>query len=144
MIKLIIPGQPVPWSRPRHGGGKHFNKAEHARALNRVNWEARLAMRALAPLDGPERVSARIVFAPPKTWSKKLKASCIGSPVMVKPDLSNLLKLVEDGCQGQIYVDDKQIVAFGFIEKIYGEQPRTEFYVERYEALKAHRVVAAE
>lgn len=47
-----------------------------------------------------------------------------------KPDLSNLLKWIEDCATGIIYRDDC-IIASICAKKLYAESPRTEFTVEQ-------------
>jgi len=44
----------------------------------------------------------------------------------IKPDASNMLKLMEDICTSNLYVDDCQIASL-VLQKIYDERPRTEF-----------------
>ena len=45
-----------------------------------------------------------------------------------KPDGSNVLKAIEDGLNGIVYVDDSQIV-MSHIEKHYSDSPRVEVTV---------------
>lgn len=46
-----------------------------------------------------------------------------------KPDLDNLEKLVKDACNKVIWYDDAQVCAVQKF-KYYGEEPRTEVYIE--------------
>lgn len=50
--------------------------------------------------------------------------------VIGNKDLDNLLKPLKDGIKGVIMADDKQIVSYGTIVKVYSESPRTEILVE--------------
>ena len=43
-----------------------------------------------------------------------------------KPDVSNVLKGVEDALKGVWYKDDSQIIGFDELGKWYGERPRIE------------------
>jgi Holliday junction resolvase RusA-like endonuclease len=47
-----------------------------------------------------------------------------------RKDIDNLLKPLKDGLKGVMYVDDKQIVEYGRMVKLYSETPRTIIYVE--------------
>lgn len=50
----------------------------------------------------------------------------------VKPDLSKLLRCVEDSLTGVVYHDDAQIVSYSHIEKSYGTPERCEITVQEY------------
>ena len=45
---------------------------------------------------------------------------------VTKPDVSNVLKGVEDALKGVWYKDDSQIVGYGVLGKWYDERPRIE------------------
>jgi Holliday junction resolvase RusA-like endonuclease len=63
----------------------------------------------------------------PKSKSKKFrKAAMEGEERPTKkPDLSNIVKGVEDALNGVLYKDDSQIVNLS-MEKYYSEEPRLE------------------
>jgi len=74
------------------------------------------------------RISLYVVayYPIPESWSKKKKAEALAgrvAPLKVKPDLSNIVKHVEDVMQGLFYVDDKQICSLS-ATKHYSESPR--------------------
>lgn len=50
-----------------------------------------------------------------------------------KPDISNVLKGVEDALKGIWYKDDSQIVEYGEVSKYYGEEPKIIVEVEEIE-----------
>lgn len=54
---------------------------------------------------------------------KKLAADLFFLPFRVKPDLSNIIKHIEDVMTGLFFVDDKQICMIN-ARKYYGESPR--------------------
>jgi Holliday junction resolvase RusA-like endonuclease len=62
----------------------------------------------------------------PTSWSKIKQESHVGKPCATKPDLSNLLKLIEDSANGVLYDDDARICSTS-MRKIYDYNPRTEF-----------------
>lgn len=86
--------------------------------------EARLSMRDMSPLTGPVELKVQMFFPIPKSWSKKKrKAALLGQIVPTKkPDSSNVLKSVEDGFTGVVWVDDCQVVDH-HLTKRFGEEP---------------------
>lgn len=61
----------------------------------------------------------------PESWPKKKKAAALAGtlvPLKVKPDLSNIVKHIEDVMQGLFYADDKQICSLS-ASKHYSESP---------------------
>lgn len=98
--------------RPRmdtRGGHPHMHSAaKHQRAMDAIADKYKAARGTIrAGFDGP------VVFAVvshrkvPKSWPKRR----IGEQDTVKPDSSNILKLVEDALNKLAYKDDSQIVA---------------------------------
>jgi Holliday junction resolvase RusA-like endonuclease len=65
----------------------------------------------------PESDSAVLFVLPmPKSWSKKKKVKMVGQAHKQKPDLSNLLKALEDA----IYSDDSRIWHYRELSKRWG------------------------
>jgi Holliday junction resolvase RusA-like endonuclease len=79
-----------------------------------------------------------IFFLPiPSSWSdkKKQKANEWLVPMTTRPDLSNLLKAIEDACEGILWHNDSQIVQYGTVDgtptsKRYSDRPRVEVEVK--------------
>ena len=46
-----------------------------------------------------------------------------------RPDLSNIIKTVEDALNGLAYLDDKQLVDYGPSGKWYSDRPRLEIEI---------------
>lgn len=65
----------------------------------------------------------------PKSYSNKRKAECLNSRPLVKPDLSNIVKGIEDALNGIAYIDDCQIVDL-HVMKFYSDEPRVEVVLE--------------
>lgn len=53
-----------------------------------------------------------------------------------KPDVSNVIKGVEDALNGVWYKDDSQIVAYGKVGKWYSDMPRVEITMEVLELVE--------
>lgn len=88
-----------------------------------------------APVEGAIEFSLRIFRAIPKGMPKyKREAAKAGQirPV-TKPDVSNVLKGVEDALKGVWYKDDSQIVGYGEVGKWYAESPRIEIMMRELE-----------
>ena len=65
----------------------------------------------------PESGSRISFFIPmPKSWSSRKKEDYYGEPHQSRPDLSNLLKALED-C---LYKEDSHIWSYASIEKLWG------------------------
>jgi crossover junction endodeoxyribonuclease RusA len=119
-VRFVVPGRPVPKKRPRVAfQGRRavtYTPRETREYEETVAWYARRHFRE--PLKGPVRLWARFYLRPS---SRRV------------PDLSNLLKAVEDGCNGVAYVDDSQVRA---VEAwlLIDDNERAEIEVEPLEA----------
>lgn len=73
--------------------------------MEQLGWEAN-------PTVHPVRTRLRIDVAIPASWSKKRQAAALCGDVLPgkKPDLDNVVKLVNDALNGIVWKDDAQIV----------------------------------
>lgn len=118
---ITIPGRPIPLARPRFSNDRVYNSQRIALTnmgllmRNQFNGE---------PLTDPVEMHVFFYFKIPASYHKH-KDEMIGTPLAHKPDLSNLVKFVEDAANGVLYKDDSCIV---HIEawKLYGEEEMTE------------------
>jgi crossover junction endodeoxyribonuclease RusA len=116
VLRLEIPGSPLPKQRPRFAGKRVYSpsKAEERRVRNHVTFQLPLHYK---PLKGTVRVTA--------DFYRKDKR---------RVDLDNLVKLVADALNGLVFDDDSQIrhwVANMHVDK---ENPRTVLTIEEVEA----------
>lgn len=128
LLEFRVPGPPVAKGRARHARiGAHvrtYTPAKTARYENVVKLAAGIAMGHHAPLDEPLRVEMFVGLSAPRSWSRKRQGEAWAGDIRAtkKPDLSNLVKSVEDGCNGVVWADDSQIVEMS-VEKGYSDQP---------------------
>lgn len=126
MLEITIPGKPFAKQRARFGNGRAYTPRETI-SYERTVAEHAIAAGATATTD-PVAIEIRAYFAPPKSWSKKRKAACIGTPHVQRPDLDNLEKAVLDGLNEVAFADDCQVAAL-HSRKWWAEEARTEIVV---------------
>ena len=125
-----IYGKPIPLKRPRTSFLKKIvydpQKDEKEDAITQL----RLQHKNLPILDGPLNLNVTFFMPPPPSMSYKKKCFLYDLPHFKKPDLSNLIKYLEDVAQGIIFSDDSRITSIS-AKKIYAETARTEFQITR-------------
>lgn len=138
MIRIEIPGKPVPQGRPRaaaiFGHIKVYDPPESRAYKQTVAIYARQAMGKRLPTKRAVSCRLRIYRQIPASDSKKrrsLKASGQILPV-IKPDVDNVFKAITDACTGIVWHDDNQIVE-AHIVKQYSDRPRAILEVEELE-----------
>ena len=130
VLAFTVPGEPVAKGRPRFTrSGFAYPDKKTDRYENLVRLAYVEAYPDRKPAEGPIAVTIRADFPPLKSWSKKKKAAAAvdNLPKTTKPDLDNLVKVL-DGLNKIAWVDDAQIYN---IEawKGYSEQPRLEILI---------------
>lgn len=80
---------------------------------------AEIAMGDRPPIAGPVAVSLMLAFAIPASWSKRRHAAALAGDIRptVKPDADNVLKAICDGCNGIVFIDDKQVTEVHLIKR---------------------------
>lgn len=127
---IVIPGDAVPQGRPRvvrigcRAIAYDPPKSKAYKALVR-RYAAQDAPKE--PLDGAVTLDVQIYRSVPKSWSKKKREAAITGVIhpTTKPDVSNIVKGIEDALNGVWYKDDSQIVEERLI-KGYSDRPRVE------------------
>jgi Holliday junction resolvase RusA-like endonuclease len=132
-MKFRLDGPPTPLARPRMassrrslgGGGKVYDPQRHQKLLDGL----KIARQYTGPLlTIPVLLTVEFHFAIPRSYSKSKKADTLGQYHTFKPDLSNLIKYIEDLCTGIVYVDDA-LIAKIIATKVYSEESYTEFTI---------------
>jgi len=120
-INLWIPMRPVAQGRSRSTrSGHHFTPAKTRQAMAYIQATMRQQYQGPA-LPGP--ISIRFLFGFTRPKSNK------SAHHTQKPDLSNLIKLVEDAGNGIIWQDDKQIVEYAYAAKFWAEEDGIELTI---------------
>ena len=112
-LSFTIEGIPKVQKRSRKGRGGHWYapSSSDQQVIGRIAYEARLKAK-MPVLEGP--VLLKIDF-----YGLRSNA-----------DLSNALKLVEDGCNGVIWIDDRQVSILMVFRRAPFGQARTEVSIE--------------
>jgi Holliday junction resolvase RusA-like endonuclease len=125
---ITIPGKPFAWRRARSHGKIRFkdrDTEQHEAALQAI-----VLRQMPVPLEGAVRISVRAVFKIPESWSAKKKAAHLWRAHTQKPDLSNIIKHLEDGLNRIAWVDDSAIAEYGPSAKVWGDRDETILTVE--------------
>jgi len=118
---INIKGKPIPLARAR-AGKKGFYDPQY-QAKQNFAWEVKRIWRK-EPLNKAIKVNFYFYIGMPKSWSKKKRAIKDLTLHDQTPDLSNLIKFVEDALNDTLWKDDKligKIKAF----KRWSNDPRT-------------------
>lgn len=125
-IEITIPGVPHPQGRPRFA---RIGRSVHAYEVEAdKEWKARVATEARIvwnkpPLDCPLVMNITF-FMPIPVAMKRTGRRIAGASHVKRPDLSNLLKGVEDALNGIVYRDDSLLHQI-WMHKCYSDNPRT-------------------
>ena len=113
MIKINVPGVPVPQARPRFTRTGHAYETAKCKAYKAVVAAAeRAAMKGKEPITGPVLVVCQFFLPIPKGWVKAKRKDALDDVIrpLKRPDGDNLEKLIWDALTGIVWSDDAQIV----------------------------------
>lgn len=128
-MKYILEGEPTAWARAGLAGRKLYDTQKHLKLVMGITLKNQHDDRPF--YTGPLILDITFIMKIPS--KAKEPSEWEGTPTRSKPDLSNLIKLVEDTATGILYKDDCLIYKIN-AERVYGENPRTEFTIrEVYE-----------
>ena len=133
VLSFEIPGQPIGQGRPKFSTiNGHARAYDPEKSRNYKAYVKLLATQAMKDsgftmIEGPCCLSINAYFEVPKSKSKKFREAALNGleyPTK-KPDLSNIIKGIEDALNGLAYKDDALIVRLG-VTKLYSKVPRVE------------------
>ena len=137
-MKYIIPGDPVPLLRARYAHGQRpWDSQKQIKASTAIQIATQHGERPV--YNGPLELNITFFFAIPSIPLKGCKPDrlktivfkrdkMVGQPHIFKPDLSNLIKFIEDIAEKIIYGNDCTIASI-VARKVYAYEPRTEFTI---------------
>ena len=131
-IQFTIPGNPVPKARPRVTKSGHAYTPKKTSDYEKlVQIYAKQAMAGMNPTTEAVRLTVRAFFPIPKSWTKAKKEKALNGDLKhtTKPDLSNIVKAVEDAMNGIVYKDDSQISEIVCVKR-YSMSPKVDLTVE--------------
>lgn len=124
MKKYIIKGDPIPLARPRLARGHLYYAQKHQQQLMREDIEKQRGSLPLFDHD-PLLLSVTFFLGLPPIHTKRKE----GDFHIIKPNLSYLIKIIEEAGRGILYKDDA-LIACIITRKKYALEPRTEFSLE--------------
>jgi Holliday junction resolvase RusA-like endonuclease len=130
-MKFVVPGNPVSWMVQTKKLGRFIRPVTHDRT---ISWQARVAEIALAAgvrrIEGGVYLRMRFCFEWPASSWRKTKPRPLAVHTQ-KPDLTNLVKAVEDALTGIAYRDDAQVceTVVSKVKLRQGEPARVEIEV---------------
>jgi len=138
-VTFSIDGKPFGKERPRAYGDRMITPK---RTEQEEAYIAQLGRKARADrpiMVGPVRLMVEAVFETPASWPSRPQSMALSGalPHMSAPDLDNIAKLVQDGLNGVVFVDDRQICEL-VARKRYGTASRVEVVVEELATSSDH------
>lgn len=138
-MKIILPIEPKPQSRPRFARRGNYVQTYEDRAMKEYKNQVKEYLYNAKPElieKGPIFAHVTFYIHPPKSaLSNKQKRLDVKSERKYcdkKPDLDNYFKAVTDAAEGILYKNDGQIAVMA-CQKLYSLNPRTEIEIMRLE-----------
>lgn len=119
----VIEGNPTPLARARWGQGRIYDTQKHIKLITGITIANQHT--GVAFFTGPLELEITFFFKTPNNMKKLM-----GNPHITRPDLSNMIKFIEDVATGITYHDDCLIASI-IARKLYDNTPRTEFTIRQ-------------
>lgn len=134
-MHYLVEGAPIPLARHRTANGHAYDSQKQLKYSVGIQlrqqhqdtplFEGALHLEIIFFMPTPDRLRARV-----RKYIDERQGEARNAPHFCKPDLSNLIKFIEDVATGIIYTDDS-IIAKITATKIYSAVARTEFSITR-------------
>jgi Holliday junction resolvase RusA-like endonuclease len=121
--KYIIMGKPIAWARAGRSRRGYFDTQTTEKEIYAYHF--RSEHKGLPLFAGPIHLEVTFFMPITKTGKKRLGEK-LGVPHIFTPDLSNLIKFVEDAAANDILFHDDCIISSITARKVYDKLPRTE------------------
>ncbi|EGO2747763.1 TPA: RusA family crossover junction endodeoxyribonuclease [Enterococcus faecalis] len=139
MMRIILPIEPKPQSRPRFARRGNYVQTYEDSAMRAYKQKVKAYLRKTKPeLIEKGAIFTHITFyiAAPKSLlsskKKRLEVELERKYCDKKPDLDNYFKAVTDAAEGILYKNDGQIAVM-VCQKLYSIRPRTELEITSLE-----------
>lgn len=121
-VAFSIDGRAVPWQRAGLNRGRPFTPKRTRDWQHLVADHARRAMGNTTPMQGAVSLSVQFYQKVPTSWPRVKRQKALDCAIWPtgRPDLSNLVKSIEDACNGIVFEDDAQIVSLQVV-KVYSQ-----------------------
>lgn len=117
----LVAKQRVSWSKTGRAYTPKETRDFEAK-VKMVAWAAMQKAKLKVAQSVPVSLHLQFYFAVPKSLSGPQKQKRLGTPHINRPDLTNLCKAIEDGCNGVVYHDDCQISSISMTKR-WGTAP---------------------
>lgn len=109
-VNIVVPGRPVPLSRPRFANGRAYTCDKSRAAQAHIGLLA--APRFHGDITADVFLELDFIYDVPKSWPKAKRDKAHGQALRPRyADVDNLAKQVLDGLNGIAYADDVQVVS---------------------------------
>lgn len=127
-MTYVIYGDPVALARARFGQKKVWDSQKSLKLVAGIDLRAQHG--DLPLYEGPLHMDVVFIMPLPSKLNADKRRQKEGTWHLFRPDLSNLVKYIEDVGTGILYGDDC-IIASIACKKVYGTQARTEFTLSK-------------
>jgi Holliday junction resolvase RusA-like endonuclease len=126
-MKYVLYGNPIALARPRFGWKKIYDSQRQVKMEVALQLEQQHNERPF--FEGPIEMDVTFYMPIVKSRGSLAKRSVLeGRYHLARPDLSNMIKFIEDVGNGIIYKDDSIVTKIN-AEKRYSLDPRTELTI---------------
>jgi len=107
-MTIEIEAPPIPLKRPRAAKTGFYDPQYQAKKNFAFEVLSKITNKNL-PIDSPIKLKLDFYFKIRKSWSKKKQKALLNQHHFSTPDLSNLIKFIEDALNNVIWKDDSLI-----------------------------------
>jgi len=122
----VLEGSPIALMRPRMGKQRLWDSQKENKLITGITLKRQHVYKKL--FEGPLLLVVEFFFGFPKKMPQKQRRNLLHRPYEKVPDLSNLIKYIEDASTKVLYHDDCIITEIQ-AEKRYETKPRTLFII---------------
>jgi len=120
-MRIVIEGDPIPLARPR--ASKHRFYDPQFQVKQNLSWIVKQQF-TQEPLSYIDLIKMTFLMKLPSSWSNKKKARLNNTYHTQRPDLSNMIKMIEDALNNIVWTDDC-IIANLIAKKLWSYEPAT-------------------